>query len=230
MYNLWRRFTRKSSGKRHGDNTNIHNGGPVIVKYLEYIIGRVKGDYPPPIIPPRLQRRKTNKQLEPRPLAIAHDNNNTFNPTSITDSRRDRASRSNLHQLMMSDNYALGPIYPHGNYSNNNSNFDKNKNNFNTYGSQPSYPVPNVDPEMQQQSFHKPVPDDKQPGYPKPLERMSKMEKLAEFEKLSYKFYTGQNAEVIIRIVHNDVFYLLDESLLDNQLKLLRDIERTMSR
>ena len=82
----------------------------------------------------------------------------------------------------------------------------------------------------QQQSFHKPVPDDKQPGYPKPLERMSKMEKLAEFEKLSYKFYTGQNAEVIIRIVHNDVFYLLDESLLDNQLKLLRDIERTMSR
>jgi hypothetical protein len=40
---------------------------------------------------------------------------------------------------------------------------------------QPSYPVPNLpDPEKEQQSFYKPVPDDKQPGYPKPLERMSK--------------------------------------------------------
>jgi len=42
-------FTRKSSGKRHRDNTNIHNGRAVIVRYIEYIIGRAKGDYPSPI-------------------------------------------------------------------------------------------------------------------------------------------------------------------------------------
>ena len=35
--------------------------------------------------------------------------------------------------------------------------------------------LPNLpNPEKEQQSFYKPVPDDKQPGYPKPLERMSK--------------------------------------------------------
>jgi hypothetical protein len=89
-------FTRKSSGKRHRDNRNIHNERPVIVRYIEYIIGQAKGDYPPPITPPRLQGRKTNKQLEPRPFAIAHDDNNTFNPTSIPDSRLDPVSRSNL--------------------------------------------------------------------------------------------------------------------------------------
>jgi len=220
-------FTRKSSGKRHRDNRNIHNERPVIVRYIEYIIGRAKGEYPPPITPPRLQGRKTNKQLEPRPFAIAHDNNNTFNPTSIPDSRREPVSRSNVPQSMMSDTYALGPVYP----SDNNSNFDKNKNNFNTYARQPSYPVPNLpDPEKEQQSFCKPVPDDRQPGYPKPLERMSKNEKLTELERLSKKFYTRQEAEVIIRMVHYYVFNLRDEFLLDYQLKLLRNTERTMSK
>jgi hypothetical protein len=35
-------FTRKSSGKRHRDNSNIHNERPVIVRYIEYIIGRAR--------------------------------------------------------------------------------------------------------------------------------------------------------------------------------------------
>jgi hypothetical protein len=222
-------FTRKSSGKRHRDNSNIHNERPVIVRYIEYIIGRAKGDYPLPITPPRLQGRKTNKQLEPRPFAIAHDgNNNAFNPTSIPDSRLNPVRRSNVPQSMMSDTYALGPVYPR---DNNNSNLDKNKNNIKTYGRQPSYPVPNLpDPQMEQQSFHKPVHDDKQPGYPKPLERMSKMEKLTELERLSNRFYTVQKAELTIRMVHYYVFNLRDESLLDSHLKSLRYIERTMSR
>jgi hypothetical protein len=219
-------FTRKSSGKRHRDNRNIHNERPVIVRYIEYIIGRAKGEYPPPITPPRLQGRKTNKQLEPRPFAIAHDDNNTFNPTSIPDSRLDPVSRSNVPQSIMNDNYALGPVYPSDNH--NNSNFDKNKNNFNRYVRQPSYPVPNLlKPERDQQSFHKPH-NDKQPGYPKPLERMSKMEKLQELERLSNKFYTAQKAEATIRMVHQYVFNFRDESLLDSQLKSLRDFERLL--
>jgi hypothetical protein len=83
---------------------------------------------------------------------------------------------------------------------------------------------------LPQESFLKPVPDDKQPGYRKPLERISKMEKLTELERLSKKFYTGQEAELTIRTVHSYVFNHRDESLLDYQLKLLRDTERTMSR
>jgi hypothetical protein len=219
-------FTRKSSGKRHRDNTNIHNARPVIVRYIEYIIGRAKGDYLPPITPPRLQGGKT-KQLEPHHFAIAHDsNNNTFNPTSIPDSRRDPVSRSSVGQPMMNDNYAPGPVYPHDNY-NNNRNFDKNNNNFKTYGRQPSYQVPkHSDSEIEQQSFHKPIHDDKRPGYPKSLERMSKMEKLQEFERLSNKLYASQEADSIIRMARYYVFNLRDESLLDSQLKVLRDTER----
>ena len=51
-------FTRKSSGTRHMNNSNIHSKKPIIVRYIDYIIGLVKGDYPPPINPSRLQRGK----------------------------------------------------------------------------------------------------------------------------------------------------------------------------
>jgi hypothetical protein len=94
-------FTRKSSGKRHRDNTSIHNERPVIVRYMEYIIGRVKGDYTPPMIPPRLQRRKTNKQYEPHHCAITHDDNSTFDPSAITDSKMNSLSQSHVVQPMM---------------------------------------------------------------------------------------------------------------------------------
>jgi hypothetical protein len=36
-------FTRKSSGKRH--NLNIHSGMGCIVRFLDYLVGRVKGQY-----------------------------------------------------------------------------------------------------------------------------------------------------------------------------------------
>ncbi len=94
-------FTRKSSGKRHRDNTSIHNERPIIVRYTEYIIGRVKRDYPPPIIPPRLQRRKTNKQYEPRHCTITHDDNSTFDPSAIIDNKLDPLSYSNVVPPMM---------------------------------------------------------------------------------------------------------------------------------
>ena len=101
-------FTRKSSGKRHRDNTSIHNERPFIIRYTEYIIGRVKGDYPPPIIPPRLQRRKTNKQYKPRHCTITHDDNSTFDPSAITDSKLDSLSYSNVVQPMMGNKYSKG--------------------------------------------------------------------------------------------------------------------------
>jgi hypothetical protein len=128
-------------------------------------------------------------------------------------------------------NNAAYPVCSHGIY-NNNRNSEKDYNNYNTYGMHPSFPLPNRPPlpVLQQESFHKPVHDDKQRVYPKPLERTSKMVKLAEFERLSYKFYPGQKAEVVTRMVYSYVFDLGDESFLDDQLKILRDIERTRSR
>ena len=77
-------------------------------EYTEYILGRVKGDYPPPIIPPRLQRRKTNKQYKPRHCTITHDDNSTFDPSAITDSKLDSLSYSNVVQPMMGNKYSKG--------------------------------------------------------------------------------------------------------------------------
>ena len=51
---------------------------------------------------------------------------------------------------------------------------------------------------------------------------------LQELERLSNKFYTAQKAEATIRMVHQYVFNFRDESLLDSQLKSLRDFERLL--
>jgi hypothetical protein len=84
---------------------------------------------------------------------------------------------------------------------------------------------------VSQQSFYKPVHDNKQFIYSlKPLEKMSKFEKLRELEKLVSKHYAPRDAQTILTMVHVEVFNLGNESLLDDQLSLLRDIERMISR
>jgi hypothetical protein len=57
-------FTRKSSAHRHKDH--VHNGQCRIVRFLDYLAGRVSGIYPIPIMPPRLLRRnKVSKRYFP---------------------------------------------------------------------------------------------------------------------------------------------------------------------
>ena len=97
-------FTRKSSGRRHVNNSNIHSKKPIIVRYIDYIIGRVKGDYPPPINPSRLQRRKTNKQHEPHNPTFTHDYNNTLDARAISNSRLDSVNHLNVSLPMTNDN------------------------------------------------------------------------------------------------------------------------------
>jgi hypothetical protein len=50
-------FTRKTSANRH--NTNLHQGRAVIVRFVEYIVGRVSGIYQ--AADPRQYRRKAKK-------------------------------------------------------------------------------------------------------------------------------------------------------------------------
>ena len=97
-------FTRKSSGRRHVNNSNIHDKKPIIVRYIDYIIGRVKGDYPPPINPSRLQRGKTNKQHEPHNPTFTHDYNNTLDARAISNSRLDSVNHLNVSLPMTNDN------------------------------------------------------------------------------------------------------------------------------
>ena len=97
-------FTRKSSAKRHMDNISIHNERPVIVRYMEYIIGTGKGIYPPPITPPRLQR-KINKAARTTYFSpTTDDDNNTIYSKAIPDSMLDPVSRSNFAQPRISHN------------------------------------------------------------------------------------------------------------------------------
>jgi hypothetical protein len=49
-------FTRKSSAVRH--SSNLHNGGSLPVRYINYLTGMLSGKYPPPLTPPRLMGRK----------------------------------------------------------------------------------------------------------------------------------------------------------------------------
>ena len=96
-------FTRKSSAKRHGNNINLHREKPIIVRYIDYIIARVKGDYPQPIIPSRLQRTKINKMHEPYEPGFTHDYNNTFDTRAISSSGLDHVSHLNVPLSMTND-------------------------------------------------------------------------------------------------------------------------------
>lgn len=49
-------FTRKSSAHRH--NVRVHNGLCNVVRFVDYLAGRVSGIYPLPIMPQRLQSKK----------------------------------------------------------------------------------------------------------------------------------------------------------------------------
>lgn len=96
-------FTRKSSAKRHMNNINIHREKAIIVRYIDYIIARVKGDYPQPIIPSRLQSRKINKIHEPYEPAFTHDYNNTLDNRDISSSGFDPVSHLNVPLSMTND-------------------------------------------------------------------------------------------------------------------------------
>jgi len=54
----------------------------------------------------------------------------------------------------------------------------------------------------------------------------SKLEKLAEFERLSYKHYSHPDAERAITMVRIKVFNLGDEGFLEVNLERLREIDK----
>jgi len=55
-----RTFTRKPSGERHRKNNNL--GSAAIVQFIEYIIGRLEGRYPPGDL--SLHRRRKNEKIQ----------------------------------------------------------------------------------------------------------------------------------------------------------------------
>lgn len=96
-------FTRKSSAKRHSNNINIHHEKPNIVRYIDYIIARVKGDCPKPIIPPRLRMRNTNKVHKPHKPMFTHDYHNALDARAISRREFDPISQLNVSQSVTKD-------------------------------------------------------------------------------------------------------------------------------
>jgi hypothetical protein len=67
---------------------------------------------------------------------------------------------------------------------------------------------------------------EKQPDSFKGPQSTSKLEKLAEFERLSYKHYSHPDAERAITMVLIEVFNVGDERFLDVNLEHLREIDK----
>jgi len=93
-------FTRKPSAKRHNDN--LHSSGAMIVRPIEYIIGRLNGKFPVPHDP--LSFRRTNKS---QMNALGH----TLSKP-ILNSRQDKRYDGSIHQQPI-DVSNKRPLYLH---------------------------------------------------------------------------------------------------------------------
>jgi hypothetical protein len=82
-------FTRRSSAKRH--NYNLHSGNAVIVRPFEYIIGILKGKFPPgtdPLFFRRKNLKYMRRQNADNDGVYSHDNV-SWPPQNKTASRND---------------------------------------------------------------------------------------------------------------------------------------------
>lgn len=108
-------FTRKSSGNRH--NLNIHSGKGCIVRFLDYIVGRVKGNY---VAADPLSFRKNRgnnlrnlRPIEPDSLHISSKNSDADSvvTTEVHDSSSNNRhfvrKASTDHDFSSVDNYIL---------------------------------------------------------------------------------------------------------------------------
>jgi hypothetical protein len=173
-------FTRRPSADRH--NINLHSGYALVIRTLEYIIGRVNGRFPEPTDPLSFRHKRTPKnQLRYSDInrtgltPVVHESQNTFHYSKV------QSIANNAYVTP----YRLNSI------------------------SQPQYKFV----ENQSDPFRGP-------------QSTSKLEKLAEFERLSYKHYSHPDAERVITIVRIKVFNLGDEGFLDVNLEHLREIDK----
>jgi hypothetical protein len=75
-------FTRRYSANRH--NNHFHFGNGIIVRFLEYIIGRTNGRFPPPL-------PANNNNLSTRIIRKWwHNNDNSSRPFNVNDGLRGR--------------------------------------------------------------------------------------------------------------------------------------------
>jgi hypothetical protein len=90
-----RDFTRKSSAKRH--NSNFHFGKGKVVRLLEYIIGRVSGEYIASD-PSQNRRNKTKKQF-----LFGHNTNAEVGYAAVADTQRNEFTCGTKRESMINE-------------------------------------------------------------------------------------------------------------------------------
>lgn len=173
-------FTRRPIANRH--NVNLHSGHALVIRTLEYIIGRVNGRFPEPNDPLSFRHKRTSKnQLSYSDVnrtgltPVVHESQNTFHYSRVQSIANNADVTPNRLNSISQSQFKLA---------------------------------------------------EKQPDPFRDPRSTSKLEKLAEFERLSYKHYSHPDAERAITMVLIEVFNLGDERFLDVNLEHLREIDK----
>jgi hypothetical protein len=192
-------FTRGYSAGRH--NSNLHEGKGIIVRLLDYIVGRISGQFLPN--DPLAWRKKKGKEKGNPLFGSNHNNNNSFGSKVIADSTDDVISYKNMIPKPPSK---TNSIYHHSK---------------NTYRrsytsnciSQPSSKVDDNDNDNDKLHFS---------HTDKLVERRIKLE---EFKILVNKYYSHQAANEIVGLA-TFLSSRRNADFLDEKLMLLRDLDR----
>jgi hypothetical protein len=197
-------FTREYGANRH--NSNLHEGKGIVVRLLDYIVGRINGQFLPN--DPLAYRRKKGKEKKRNLLFDSnHDssNNNSFGTKVIADSMDDILSYEN--------------IIPKPSSKTNSAYHSDNK-----YDGDNTYQRPYHSNRVSQ-PLHKVDNDDNiLPSSPtdKIVERRLKLE---EFKILLNKHSSPQSANEILALA-TLLSIQGDDDFLDEKLMLLRNIDR----
>jgi hypothetical protein len=204
-------FTRAYGADRH--NNNLHEGKGTVVRLLDYIVGRINGQFSPN--DPLVYRRKKGKEKKRNLLfgSIQNSsNNNNLGSKVIADNMNDILSHENIISKPPNPRSKPNSTYHHSDdkYDSDNANERPYHSN---HVSQPSSKVDGND-------------NNKLPSSPidKLVERRLKLE---EFKILVKKYYSPQIASQVLAIMST---YMLiqenDDDFLDKQLTFLRNIDK----
>lgn len=98
-------------------------------------------------------------------------------------------------------------------------------NDYNSYGIPSSDSQPDLPHSVSsQQLFHNGALNEKQPSYT--YDPLRSMTKLDELQKLLDKYYSHQDAILVLKLIYANLYNNRDEDFLDTTLTKLRDIDR----
>jgi len=201
-------FTRAYGANRH--NNNLHEGKGTVVRLLDYIVGRINGQFlPKDPLAYRHKKGKHNKNL----LSGSNPNNGNNNGRYkvIADSMSDILSHENIISKPPEPRLKANSTYHHSNDKYDSDNANERPYHSNRI-SQPSSKVDDNDNNKLSSYTHKLV------------ERRSKLE---EFKILVNKYYPPQNASQALAVMSTYI-YIQEEGddFLDKLLTFLRNIDK----